>query len=143
MDKKYIEIFKELAHINVISAKKVMDYDTEIDNKAGYEAAQILHDNFEDLYNRINDEYSMTKADGAKLLICTIIQLSQLQDQVKQLNQAITVYENDLIPKLQDIVDNSQSDEEVAKKANEQFIIVENKTESTDGSQTETVDENK
>jgi hypothetical protein len=55
-----------------------------------------------------------------------MVMVNQLQDKVNALRKAITGYQTDVIPKLQEIVDNAGSDDELARKmANEKFIIKE------------------
>ena len=128
MDKKYIKLFEELAHNTAISAEKVMDYDIEKQDKQGYETAQIMRNNYEDLKTRISEagnNYMLTKSDAAKLTVSTIITLNQLQDQVNLLQKAIAGYKNNLLPKLQEIVDTAESDEMAQQLANEKFIIEE------------------
>jgi hypothetical protein len=85
-----------------------------------------MRDDYEALYDRLNDEYSLTKSDAAKLLVGIMIQLNHIQDRIAALRKAVTGYQTDVIPKLQDIVDNAESDEEAAKIANEKFVIENN-----------------
>ena len=127
MDKKYIELFKELASSTAVSADKVMDYDIEKQDKSGYEAAQTMRDNYEDLKDRISkDNYVLTKSDAAKLTIGVMILINQLQDHDNTIKKAITSYKEDLLPKLQEIVDNAENDEMANQMANEKFIIKNN-----------------
>ena len=55
-----------------------------------------------------------------------MIQLNHMQDRILALRKAVTGYQTDVIPKLQDIVDNAESDEDAAKIANEKFVIENN-----------------
>lgn len=129
MDKKYIDLFKNLAQSTALSAEQVMEYDEKKGDKDALETAKIMRDNYEDLHTRIEaaqDEYILTKADAAKLIIGAYIVVNQLQDRIDTLRKAIAGYQTDLIPKLQDIVDNAENDEAAAKMANEKFIIENN-----------------
>ena len=126
MDKKYIELFKELTRATAVAAEQVMDYDKAQNNENGFNTAKTIRDDFESLYNRLDEEYKMNKADAAKLLIGTMIQSNQLQDRIQSLKKAMTGYQTDLIPKLQEIIDNAGTDEEVAEMANKKFIIENN-----------------
>lgn len=130
MDKKYIKLFEELAASTAVSAEKVMDYDAEKQDQKGYETAQIMRDNYEALKTRIieaGDNYTLTCQDAAKLALGTIIIVNQLQDQIGILQKVINAYKNDILPKLQSIVDNAKTDEIAAQMANEKFIIEEEK----------------
>ena len=126
MNKRYIDLFKELARATAVSAEQVMDYDHEKEDEKGFETAKIMRDDYEALYDRLNDEYSLTKSDAAKLLVGIMIQLNHIQDRIAALRKAVTGYQTDVIPKLQDIVDNAESDEDAAKIANEKFVIENN-----------------
>lgn len=126
MDKRYIDLFKELARATAVSAEQVMDYDHEKEDEKGFETAKIMRDDYEALYDRLNDEYRLTKSDAAKLLVGIMIQLNHMQDRIVALRKAVTGYQTDVIPKLQDIVDNAESDEDAAKIANEKFVIENN-----------------
>lgn len=126
MDKRYIDLFKELARATAVSAEQVMDYDHEKEDEKGFETAKTMRDDYEALYDRLNDEYNLTKSDAAKLLVGIMIQLNHMQDRMLALRKAVTGYQTDVIPKLQDIVDNAESDEDAAKIANEKFVIENN-----------------
>ena len=126
MDKHYIDLFKELARATAVAAEQVMDYDHEKEDEKGFETAKTMRDDYEALYDRLNDEYSLTKNDAAKLLVGIMIQLNNIQDRIAALRKAVTGYQTDVIPKLQDIVDNAKSDEDATKIANEKFVIENN-----------------
>jgi hypothetical protein len=123
MDKVYIDLFKELARATAVSAEQVMDYDKAQKDEKGFETAKIMRDDYEQLYDRLTDDYTMTRSDAAKLLVGVMIQLNHLQDKITAIRKATTGYQTDIIPKLQDIVDNTKTDEEVAKMADEKFVI--------------------
>lgn len=126
MDKKYVTLFKDLAQATASSAETVMDYDREKNDQKGLETAQIMRDDFQDLANRIDTtEYIITKSDAAKLLVGAMIITNQLQDRINGLKKAMTGYQTDVIPKLQEIVDNANTDEEANELANKKFIIEE------------------
>ena len=126
MDKKYIDLFKELARVTTTSAEQVMDYDHDKDDKHGYEAAKTLRDDFMKLYDTINDKEfdgTLAKEDFARLLVGALIVTNQIHDRLNSMKKALAGYETDLIPKLKDIVDNASSNEEAMKIANEKFVI--------------------
>ena len=104
-----------------------MDYDREKGDEKGLETATIMRDNYQDLHSRLSDDYKMNKDDAIKLLVATLIQINQLQDRIEMLRRAMTGYQTDLMPKLQEIVDNAKNDEEAIKIAEEKFIIDNNK----------------
>lgn len=128
MHSKYIELFKEIANATAISAEQVMDYDKQKDDAKGYEAAETLHKDFIELYDKIRDKNfdgQLAREDFARLLVGTLIIMSQLNDRITALKKAMTGYQTDVMPKLQDIVDNTKTNEEAMAMAEEKFSIKE------------------
>ena len=130
MDKKYIELFRELAKATAIAAESVMDYDKEKGDDKGFETARIMRDDYEALHDKIAAETFdgiLTKMDYTRLLVGTLIISNNLRDKVSALNKAIVGYEKDLAPKLQAIIDKAENDEMAQKLAEENFILDDNK----------------
>ena len=128
MHSKYIELFKEIANATAISAEQVMDYDKQKDDATGYEAAETLHKDFIELYDKIRDKNfdgQLAREDFARLLVGTLIIMNQLNDRITALKKAMTGYQTDVMPKLQDIVDNTKTNEEAMAMAEEKFSIKE------------------
>lgn len=128
MDKKYIELFKNLARSSATTTELVIDYYNKEKGGEGVEGASTMHEAFQSLYNNINSDeanYHMTKADAAQLAICSIITLGQLQNQLDQIKKAITGYQTDIMPKLQEIVEKAKDDIEAAEMAEDKFVIQE------------------
>lgn len=128
MHSKYIELFKEIANATAISAEQVMDYDKQKDDAKGYEAAETLHKDFIELYDKIRDKNfdgQLAREDFARLLVGTLIIMNQLNDRITALKKAMTGYQTDVMPKLQDIVDNTKTNEEAMAMAEEKFSIKE------------------
>ena len=126
MDKKYIELFKNLAQSVAISAEQVMDYDKAKEDEKGLQAATIMRDDFQTLFDKINDDFFLTKSDAARLLVGAMIQVNQIQDRINNLKKAMVGYQSNVIPKLQEIVDKAENDEMANQMANEKFIIENN-----------------
>ena len=127
MDKKYVLLFKDIAKATAMSADSVMDYNRQKGDDKGLETATIMRDDFKQLAEVIENEgdnYAPTKPDAARLLVGAYVMANQLNDKIKAINKAIKGYTEDVIPKLQKIVDEAGTDDEVAKKmANEFFVI--------------------
>ena len=131
MHKKYIELFKELAHATEVAAEQVMDYDKEKNDEKGYETAEILRNDFSTLYDKMKDpafDGTLSKADYARLLVGTYIVVGNLQDRISALQKAIAGYQTDIVPKLSKVVDAADDDAALAL-ANELFTIEENSEE--------------
>ena len=126
MDKKYITLFKELSKSTAVLAEQVMDYDHEKKDEKGFETAKTMRDDFEALHDKLSAEDFdgiLAKNDYAKLLVASLIISNNLRDKMNTLKKAIMGYENDLIPKLQNIVKDEVTDEEAQKIAEEIFVI--------------------
>lgn len=126
MDKKYIELFKSLAQATAVSAEQVMEYDKAKEDEKGLQAATTMRDDFQELFDKINEDFILSKSDAARLLVGAMIQVNQLQDRINNLKRAMTGYQTDVIPKLQEIVDNAKDDEMANQMADEKFIIKDN-----------------
>lgn len=125
MDKKYIELFKNLAQATAATAETVMDYDHQKDDQKGLETATIMRDDYQALaesLDNLKEDYEINKVDAARLLVAAMIQINQIQSRINNLKQAMVGYQTDVIPKLQEVVDASD-DEAASKLANEKFII--------------------
>ena len=127
MDKKYIDLFINLAQATSATAEQVMKYDNEKNDEKGYNTSKLMRDDYNELAERLNkDEYTITKSDAAKLLVGAMIQANQLQDRINGLSKAMEAYQKELIPKLQAVVD-ATDDEAANTMANEKFVIKNNK----------------
>lgn len=124
MDKKYVELFKELAKATAVSAEQVMDYDRAKNDEAGLKTAQTMRDDYNALHDKINDGSELDKADFAKLLVGAMIVVNQIQDRLATLQKAMSGYQTDLIPKLNTIIE-AETEDEVKKLATEKFSIKE------------------
>lgn len=124
MDKKYVELFKELAKATAVSAEQVMDYDRAKNDEAGLKTAQTMRDDYNALHDKINDGSELDKADFAKLLVGAMIVVNQIQDRLATLQKAMSGYQTDLIPKLNKIIE-AETEDEVRKLATEEFSIKE------------------
>lgn len=129
MDKKYIQLFKELCKTMTLLAEQVMDYNHSQKDNKGEETAQIMRDDYQKLYDRIEakdfDSNSLQRADFAKLLVGAVVVMQNLEEQAKQRQKAIQGYKIDLIPKLEKVVNETETTEEALEKAKEIFQISE------------------
>ena len=129
MDKKYIKLFKDLAQATAATAEMVMDYDSSKGDAKGLETATSMRDDYQALAESLDNlmqDYQLNRNDAAKLLVGAMIQVNQIQDRINNLKKAMAGYQTDVIPKLQAVIDNSKTDEEAFKIANEKFVIENN-----------------
>ena len=130
MDKKYITLFKDLAQATAVSAETVMEYNQQKDDEKGVETATLMRNDYQALTDKIaelQENYKMNRSDAARLCVGAMIIVNQLKDKIESLKKAVTGYQTDIIPKLQEIVDNTKTDDEVAEKADAAFILEDNK----------------
>ena len=128
MDKRYVELFKDLAKATAVSAEQVMDYDRQKGDNEGLATATTMRDDFQELADRINDtDYVITKADAAKLLVGSMIIANQIKDKIESLQKGLAGYQTDLIPKLEEVL-GAETEEKAQKIAEEKFSIKETNT---------------
>lgn len=128
MDKKYIELFKELARATAVAAEQVMDYDMERKDDKGFDTAKMMRDDFEALHEKISAETfdgELTKAEYAKMLVGCYVIVGNLQDRIVALQKAVAGYQTDIVPKLSKIIE-ADTEEAAQTLAKELLIISEN-----------------
>lgn len=128
MDKKYIELFRNLAQATAVSAEQVMDYNNQQNDEKGFETAEIMRNDYQELFDKLSSdaEYAMTKTDAARLLIAATVQVNQLETNIEALKKAKVGYETKVMPILKEILDGSENDEVAASLANTKFILDDN-----------------
>jgi len=127
MDKMYLKLFEAIIQAAEVLAEKVMEYDEKQNDLEGKRTAEIMRDDYANLYDKINtnEDVTLTKADFAKLLVAAYIVSSNMEVQVQQLQKTLESYKSAIIPKLSRINDEAQTDEEVTKLAEELFGKIE------------------
>ena len=117
MNYNYITLFREIAHNCEILAEQVMELDKKNNDEQGLKTAEIMRDDYSQLYDRLRvdgfDPATLTRADYLKLLAATYITMNNLEDKIKVLQKAVSGYKVDLLPKLQRVAEETETDEEV------------------------------
>ena len=125
MDKTYLDLFKTITHHTELLAEKAMET-TENKEK---NTAQSMRDDYAQLYDKLRDkdfnENSLTRAEFAKFFVGAFIVSQNLETQIKTLNKVLQAYKIDTMPKLERIVNETNTDEEALKLANEIFQVIE------------------
>lgn len=127
MDKAYLHLFEAIIQAAEVLAEKVMEYDEKQNDLEGKRTAEIMRDDYASLHDKIsgNDDVVLTKADFAKLLVAAYIVSNNMEIQAKQLERTLNNYKTLIIPKLSRINDETNTNEEVEKLANEIFGKIE------------------
>ena len=123
MNNKYITLFKELAQTTATTAETVMEFNRSNNDEVGLKAATMMRDDFQNLASKIDENYQFTQSDIAQLTVASMIVTNQIKDKIDTLKSALAGYQTDLIPKLQEILEQAENDEAVMKLAEEKFII--------------------
>lgn len=125
MDKKYLQLFSELAHAVEVLSEQVMEYDRQKNDTKGEQTAQSMRDDYANLYDKLRDnaEAQITKSDYAKLLVAAYIVVNNIEDRIKGERKAVEGYKIDIIPKLSRINDETTNDTEASALAEEIFKI--------------------
>lgn len=117
MNNNYITLFKEIVHNCEILSEQVMELDKKNNDEKGLNTATIMRDDYANLYDRLKaedfDPSTLTRNDYAKILAGTYITMSNLEDKIKVLQKAVSGYKVDILPKLQRVVEETKTDEEV------------------------------
>ena len=130
MDKKYVELFRDLAQATAVAAEQVMEYDKSQGEDEAFEAAKLMRDRYQELAENLNthgENYQLKKTDVAELLIAAVTQQTQIEERIGNLRKALVGYQTDVTPKLQKILDAANDDNDAANLANENFILEDNK----------------
>ena len=134
MDKRFIKLFQEIAHTTSVLAERVQKYDYKNKTEESDKAAAIMHDEYNDIYNRMSDENfdstTLTRADYIKLLIATNIVIGNLENQEKEIASAIDGYKTKVVPILAAITEKSQDDATAVGIAEQLLTISEEEEEN-------------
>lgn len=131
MHQKYIELFKEVTHATEILAEQVMNFDHERKDDKGEATAQSMRDDYTKLYDRMRaddfDAATLTKIDYAKLLVGVLIIVNNLETKIANEQKAVKNYKDEIVTRLDRVVNESENDETARELAEQLFIINEDK----------------
>lgn len=129
MKSGYEKLFQEIARTNEILAERVMELNHNQNDTKGEETAEMMRQDYAKLYDQLSKEdfelEQLTRNDWAKILVGTMIAVQNIEDRIKGEQKAVEGYKIDVIPKLQRIIDETKSDEEVRNLISEIFKIEE------------------
>ena len=125
MDKSYVKLFIEIISTTEILAERVMELNHSKNDAKGEATARTMRDDYIKLHDKMSNENfdssTLTKSDYAKLLVGVLILINNIEDQIAGKKKAINGYKTGIIPKLQRIIDECKTDEEVTSLALELF----------------------
>ena len=127
MDTKYIQLFAQLANSTQVLASQVSNYNLSKLDEKGADTAKTMSEDFTQLYKKISapdfDAATLTRQDFAKLLVGALIVSQHLENQINNQQTALNGYKEDLIPKLEEVINKSSTTEDAQKVASEIFQL--------------------
>lgn len=128
MDKNYVQLFLEIAKSTELLAERVVELDRKNNDQKGEATAKIMRDDFSALKEKLqSDDATLSRSEWIKLLSGAMIVSNNIEDQIKTLQKANSGYKLNLIPKLNRIMNETETDEGAQALANELFQISEDK----------------
>ena len=121
MTNDYKELFLAIAQSSELIAEQVMDYNHRKNDDNGEKTAQSMRDDYQSLADKIMDEKSLTKDDYRKLLLGAMVIKNNLQAKIKQEETVFNTYSLSIIPRLQRVLDEPKTIDELEKLSNELF----------------------
>lgn len=108
-------------------AEQVMDFNHSKNDEKGEETAKSMRDDFNKLYERMSAEGfnsdTLAKTDYARLLVGALIVVNNLETRIANEQKAVKNYKDELISRLERIVNECDTDEEAQTLAKEIFTI--------------------
>ena len=127
MDTKYIQLFAQLANSTQVLASQVSNYNLSKQDEKGADTAKTMSEDFTQLYKKISapdfDAATLTRQDFAKLLVGALIVSQHLENQINNQQTALNGYKEDLIPKLEEVINKSSTTEDAQKVGSEIFQL--------------------
>ena len=128
MNKMYTQLFLEIAKSTELLAERVMELDHKNNDLKGEATAKIMRDDFSALKEKLQlDGTALSRSEWIKLLSGAMIVSNNIEDQIKTLQKANSGYKLNIIPKLNRIMNETETDEGAQTLANEFFQISEDK----------------
>ena len=121
MDKTYLDLFEAIAHSVELTAEQALEYEIKQNNEDGQRAATIMREDFGKLHDKIKNGEVLSRADYAKLFVGAWTVSQGLEKRKQALEQSLKGYKIDTMPKLNRIIDETKTDEEAQKLAEEIF----------------------
>lgn len=126
MDKKYVELFTQIAKTTSILSNQVAEYDHKNNNEKGAQDAISMKNDFQALADKLSaddfDTNSLTLSDFRKILVGGLIVSNNISTRMAVMKKIMTEYSN-VISKMQRIVDECHTQEDIIKLSNELFSI--------------------
>lgn len=121
MDKVYLDLFEAIARSVELTAEQALEYESKQKNAEGQRAAIIMRDDFSKLHDKIKGGETLSRVDFAKLLVGAWTVMQGLENRKKALEKSLNGYKIDTMPKLNRIIEETKTDEEAQKLAEEIF----------------------
>lgn len=127
MHQKYIDLFKEIAHATEVLAGQVVNFNHEKQDEKGEQTAKTMQNDYQQLYNKITSEQfdpeTLNRTDYARLLVGTLIVINNIENRILNEQKAVKGYKDNIVAKLEQIVNECSTDEAAQQRARELFTI--------------------
>lgn len=122
MDKHYHDLFSLITQQVANLAERVIKSYKE--NEKDSTSVEQMRDDFLNLHNKIQNDEDLIRVDYARLFVGAYIISEHLSNQIREANQVLEGYKNDILPKL-DQINHIMNEEEAHNLAMELFKVSE------------------
>ena len=112
MGEDFRKLFIELCRSTAVLAETVMDYDKKNNDEKGYEVAESMRNDYNQIEDMLKDNKEIGYNEYVKLLAASYMSVNNLQDQVATFNKAIKGYKTVTIPRLTRIMEEAKDNPE-------------------------------
>ena len=123
MNKKYLQLFKELARSLELLAERAIEEEKDNVEENKVKTAILMHENYMNIYNKIHDNKieQLTLSDFAHLYIASGVLINQFESKKKSIELALRGYKVDILPKINRILNETKTDSDALALAKELF----------------------
>ena len=125
MNEMYLNLLKEITHAAEILAERVAEYDKANGDKDGNYRAIGMRNDYQHLNDKLSDPNfqleQLSRADYAKLYICALSVVNNLEAEVQNYQKALKGYKIDLLPKLSRMLEETENHYQAVELAKDLF----------------------
>lgn len=114
VNSQYIELFGAICQNCEVSIEKTLDFD---ENKKDAEQTKkiiAMRDDIAALHDKLSNRKPLEQKDWTKLYVCALTSKLTIQNNIKTWEKVLNAYDNDLLPKLSNVVEAKATDESIS-----------------------------